>query len=201
MSATIPDQIRRRPVGDVDHLQLSRLVVEAAWRVDLGTADTLYELFVENGTLIMRSSTAGSRSGSGAGTRSRLTPSTASDTYAATCASSRRARTPPRAPPSSVCISTTSTSRARRCRGRSEKTTTSSCVPRTAGGCPPDAGCRCSSARRKSPPTEKRTRSEHGHGHTTLEQDGAGHRRHQQHRPGDRHHARRRRSACCRQRP
>ena len=53
MSATIPDQIRTRPVGDADHVQLSRLVVEAAWRVDLGTADTLCELFVENGTLTL----------------------------------------------------------------------------------------------------------------------------------------------------
>jgi hypothetical protein len=53
MSATIPDQIRKRPVSDADHLQLSRLVVEAAWRVDLGTADTLYELFVQDGTLTL----------------------------------------------------------------------------------------------------------------------------------------------------
>ena len=53
MSATIPDQIRKRPIGDADHAQLSRLIVEAAWRVDLGTADTLDELFVENGTLTL----------------------------------------------------------------------------------------------------------------------------------------------------
>jgi hypothetical protein len=38
-------------VSDQDHLQLSRLVVEAAWRVDLGRSDTLHELFVPDGEL------------------------------------------------------------------------------------------------------------------------------------------------------
>src|SRR5712692_3813977 len=42
-----------RPVGDADYVQLSRLVIEAAWRVDLGHADTLHELFVPEGTLTM----------------------------------------------------------------------------------------------------------------------------------------------------
>jgi hypothetical protein len=31
MSTTIRDQISRRPVGDADHVELSRLVIEAAW--------------------------------------------------------------------------------------------------------------------------------------------------------------------------
>jgi hypothetical protein len=31
-------------------VQLSRLVIEAAWRVDLGSADTLHGLFVEDGS-------------------------------------------------------------------------------------------------------------------------------------------------------
>lgn len=38
-------------VGDADHLSLSRLVVESAWRVDLGQADTLHELFTDDGEL------------------------------------------------------------------------------------------------------------------------------------------------------
>jgi hypothetical protein len=38
-------------VSDADHLSLSRLVVESAWRVDLGRADTVHELFVDDGEL------------------------------------------------------------------------------------------------------------------------------------------------------
>jgi hypothetical protein len=38
-------------VSDADHVQLSRLVIEAAWRVDLGRSDTLYELFSASGEL------------------------------------------------------------------------------------------------------------------------------------------------------
>src|SRR3954471_671674 len=41
------------PVSDTDYLQLSRLVTEAAWRVDIGQADTLHELFVDDGELIV----------------------------------------------------------------------------------------------------------------------------------------------------
>ena len=43
-------------VSDADHLQLERLVTEAAWRVDEGRSDTLYELFVEDGTLLLGNS-------------------------------------------------------------------------------------------------------------------------------------------------
>jgi SnoaL-like domain len=46
-----PSHTHADHVSDGDYVQLSRLVVEAAWRVDLGTADTLYELFAEDGTL------------------------------------------------------------------------------------------------------------------------------------------------------
>lgn len=41
------------PVSDIDYAQLSRLVIEAAWRVDLGHADTLHELFVDDGELLL----------------------------------------------------------------------------------------------------------------------------------------------------
>ena len=41
------------PVSDADYVQLSRLVTEAAWRVDIGQADTLHELFVDDGELIV----------------------------------------------------------------------------------------------------------------------------------------------------
>jgi hypothetical protein len=40
-------------VSDGDHIQLARLVTEAAWRVDEGRSDTLYELFVEDGVLVI----------------------------------------------------------------------------------------------------------------------------------------------------
>ena len=38
-------------VADTDHVQLSRLVTEHAWRVDNGRADTVYELYVDEGVL------------------------------------------------------------------------------------------------------------------------------------------------------
>lgn len=38
-------------VSDADHLSLSRLVGESAWRVDSGQASTVYELFTEDGVL------------------------------------------------------------------------------------------------------------------------------------------------------
>ena len=42
-----------RPVGAGDHLELERLVIEAAWRVDEGQSDTLHELFTDDGVLIL----------------------------------------------------------------------------------------------------------------------------------------------------
>src|SRR5215470_2218402 len=38
-------------VADTDHVQLSRLVTEPAWTVDNGRADTVYELYVDEGGL------------------------------------------------------------------------------------------------------------------------------------------------------
>jgi SnoaL-like domain len=46
----------KTPVSDADHVQLERLVTEAAWRVDEGRSDTLYELFVEDGMLLLGNS-------------------------------------------------------------------------------------------------------------------------------------------------
>jgi len=40
-----------RMVSDADHVSLSRLVVEFAWRVDHGQADRVWELFVPDGVL------------------------------------------------------------------------------------------------------------------------------------------------------
>jgi hypothetical protein len=36
-------------VGEADHLQLAQLVTEIAWRIDHGKADTVHELFVDEG--------------------------------------------------------------------------------------------------------------------------------------------------------
>jgi hypothetical protein len=46
MSSTAAD-LNQAQVTDADYLQLSRLVIEAAWRVDVGRADTPHELFVD----------------------------------------------------------------------------------------------------------------------------------------------------------
>jgi SnoaL-like domain len=43
----VPEQL----VSDADHVALSRLVVEIAWRIDHGRADTVWELFVPDGVL------------------------------------------------------------------------------------------------------------------------------------------------------
>jgi hypothetical protein len=45
-------------VSDADHLELERLVTEAAWRVDEGKSDTLSELFTEDGELVMGPATS-----------------------------------------------------------------------------------------------------------------------------------------------
>ncbi len=47
MEASLSDQL----VSDADHLSLSRLVVEIAWRIDHGQADRVWELFVPDGVL------------------------------------------------------------------------------------------------------------------------------------------------------
>lgn len=38
-------------VSEADHVQLERLALEVNWRVDTGTAETLPDLFTEDGTL------------------------------------------------------------------------------------------------------------------------------------------------------
>jgi hypothetical protein len=42
-----------QPVSESDYLELSRLVIEHTFRVDNGRADTLYELYSENGELLL----------------------------------------------------------------------------------------------------------------------------------------------------
>lgn len=44
-------------VSAADYVELSRLVIEAAWRIDLGRADTFHELFVEEGELVLPATT------------------------------------------------------------------------------------------------------------------------------------------------
>ena len=46
-SVTTSDQL----VSDADHLELCRLVIELSWRTDNGQADTLHELWAEDGEL------------------------------------------------------------------------------------------------------------------------------------------------------
>jgi hypothetical protein len=53
MTATKSTHSLETPVSDADHVQLSRLVTEAAWRVDTGRADTLHDLFTADGILNM----------------------------------------------------------------------------------------------------------------------------------------------------
>src|SRR3981081_751574 len=38
-------------VGETDYLQLAQLVTEIAWRIDHGQADTVHELFVDEGEM------------------------------------------------------------------------------------------------------------------------------------------------------
>jgi len=40
-------------VSESDYVQLSRLVIEHGWRTDNGRADTVHELYVDNGELIL----------------------------------------------------------------------------------------------------------------------------------------------------
>ena len=47
--ATTAEQL----VSETDHVQLSRFVTEHAWRVDNGRADTVHELYVDDGELTL----------------------------------------------------------------------------------------------------------------------------------------------------
>jgi len=40
-------------VTETDHVQLSRLVTEHAWRVDNGRANTVHELYIDDGELTL----------------------------------------------------------------------------------------------------------------------------------------------------
>ena len=50
--------IREEFVSEMDHVQLSRLVIEHAWRIDNGHADTIHELFVDDGELTLTAETS-----------------------------------------------------------------------------------------------------------------------------------------------
>jgi hypothetical protein len=50
MTSTV-DAAPHQPVSETDYLELSRLVIEHAWRTDNGRADTLHELWAEDGEL------------------------------------------------------------------------------------------------------------------------------------------------------
>src|ERR1043166_2728401 len=51
MSQTKSDPIVEKLVSETDHVQLSRLVTEHAWRADNGRADTIHELYIDDGEL------------------------------------------------------------------------------------------------------------------------------------------------------
>ena len=53
MSQTKSGTAVEQLVGEIDHVQLSRLVTEHAWRVDHGRADTIHELYVDDGELTL----------------------------------------------------------------------------------------------------------------------------------------------------
>jgi SnoaL-like domain len=50
MTSTV-DTASHQPVSETDYVELSRLVIEHAWRTDNGCAGTLHELWVEDGEL------------------------------------------------------------------------------------------------------------------------------------------------------
>jgi hypothetical protein len=45
------DAMEEQPVGQADHLELARLVIEIAWRIDHGKAGTVHELFAAAGQM------------------------------------------------------------------------------------------------------------------------------------------------------
>ncbi|MFC8827488.1 nuclear transport factor 2 family protein [Streptomyces sp. NPDC057137] len=42
-----------QPAGAADHFALTRLLTETAWRIDHGRADTVWELFTEDGEMLL----------------------------------------------------------------------------------------------------------------------------------------------------
>jgi len=55
MSQTKSGTTAEHLVSETDHVQLSRLVNEHAWRADQGRADTIHELYVDDGELTLGS--------------------------------------------------------------------------------------------------------------------------------------------------
>jgi hypothetical protein len=53
MSQAVHATTTEQLVSESDHVQLSRLVTEHAWRVDNGRADTVHELYLDDGELIV----------------------------------------------------------------------------------------------------------------------------------------------------
>ena len=53
MSQTKSSPTTEQLVSETDHVQLSRLVTEHAWRADNGRADTIHELYIDDGQLIV----------------------------------------------------------------------------------------------------------------------------------------------------
>jgi SnoaL-like domain len=51
MSRTAIASTAEQLVNEADHVELSRLVTEHAWRADNGRADTIHELYVDDGEL------------------------------------------------------------------------------------------------------------------------------------------------------
>ena len=53
MSTKLSNNKGQQLVSDADHVELQRLVTEAAWRVDEGRSETLGDLFAEDGVLVL----------------------------------------------------------------------------------------------------------------------------------------------------
>jgi SnoaL-like domain len=60
MTSTV-DNASHQPVSESDYVELSRLVIEHAWRTDNGRADTLHELWADDGELDLGSTVLGGR--------------------------------------------------------------------------------------------------------------------------------------------
>jgi len=53
MSETKRATMAEQPVNETDYVQLSRLVIEHAWKADNGQADTTHELYIDDGELVL----------------------------------------------------------------------------------------------------------------------------------------------------
>jgi hypothetical protein len=53
MSQTKTGPTAEHLVSETDHVQLSRLVTESAWRADNGRAGTIHELYIDDGELVL----------------------------------------------------------------------------------------------------------------------------------------------------